>query len=220
MDVQNGSVLSEQLIKHQTGEFDLELVHKLLLVSMGLFQIEHLEPCINLIILDLTGNKIRNLQGLMTLRNLQKLYLTSNKIESLESIENLVSLERLYLEQNLIQDPSEIMRLYPLLKLSHVSFQKASGNLSNPVCVSIHYKQTVLKALPKLKVLDGRHLLSYEPTQSHTKNESSANQEMTWSDPFANIELDILKFEATLLECKKLNANAQSLASHYQQQLS
>ncbi|ESO11996.1 hypothetical protein HELRODRAFT_158382 [Helobdella robusta] len=97
---------------------------------------------------NLSFNRIRKIEGLDTLFNLQELSLFNNKIEKLENLENLVNLEFLSVGNNCLTVLDEIVSLQTLPNL------KSLNMAENPICDCGGYRRTVVNHLRRLKFLD------------------------------------------------------------------
>jgi len=156
-------IISPQLIKKVTGEYDLEIVQWLSLSGNGIRCIENLLSCSNLLELDLSHNQIRQIEGLDALAKLQKLNLASNRIQRLENLDHLEALEQLELQGNQITCVDDVSSLQHLARLKHFYLKNYDGSKSNPACDHPSYSTIVLRYLTKLTVLDGEstHLQKY-----------------------------------------------------------
>jgi len=96
------------------GELDLR--------EYGINELEGLQYCRNITVLDLSCNSIDSLYEIGFLSYLTELYLADNQITDLEPLVNLSNLEILDLSGNDIEDIS------PLLKLESLSFVDLRGN--------------------------------------------------------------------------------------------
>jgi len=70
----------------------------------SIMDIKGLESLVDLKILDLMGNNLKEIKGLEPLIRLEKLYLSSNQIEILRGLDTLKNLKFLDLSDNLISD--------------------------------------------------------------------------------------------------------------------
>jgi len=95
-------MLTLSTIKRETGEYDTEVVQRLVLPYAGLTQLSNLESCFKLIELALPNNKIMRMECLGTLHTLQRLDLSHNKVLRIENLEGLHSLLHLDLRGNAI----------------------------------------------------------------------------------------------------------------------
>ncbi|KAI9209475.1 uncharacterized protein BJ171DRAFT_118277 [Polychytrium aggregatum] len=86
-------------------------------VSLHANRIEFIDPVVlakfpNLVLLDLSSNQIKKMQGLECLGKLQELNLSNNKIDVLEGLRSLVSLRRLLLSFNNIRHLDGFVELH------------------------------------------------------------------------------------------------------------
>ncbi|KAH8090214.1 hypothetical protein JL720_6526 [Aureococcus anophagefferens] len=72
--------LTVAAIKKHSGQYDLELVRRLAVSNARLAKIANVEHCVNLVALNLSGNKIINVEGLDALVQLARLDLSRNQI--------------------------------------------------------------------------------------------------------------------------------------------
>lgn len=156
-------IISPQLIKKVTGEYDLEVVQWLNLSGNGIRVMENLLSCTNLQELDLSHNQIRDIEGLDTMMRLQKLDLSSNRIQRIEHLDHLESLEELQLQGNQITSVDDVLSLQNLPKLKHFYLKNYDGSKKNPACDHPSYMTIVLRYLRHITVLDGEstHLQKY-----------------------------------------------------------
>jgi Leucine-rich repeat (LRR) protein len=75
--------ITSDLIKRETGEFDIEIAKWLSLPGRSIGKIEGLGSCICLLTLDLSHNNIGEIVGLEALAALQRLNLSHNSISRL-----------------------------------------------------------------------------------------------------------------------------------------
>lgn len=95
----------------------------------GLDDINGIEYCRNVRVLNLSGNDIGNIYDLQYLTQLEELYAADNNIRDIESIEELDNLEIVDLSGNDIEDIS------PLLKMSGLKFVNIRNNPVNDKAV-------------------------------------------------------------------------------------
>ncbi|XP_041852226.1 leucine-rich repeat-containing protein 61 isoform X2 [Melanotaenia boesemani] len=117
------------LLKARTGEFDLESI--LFLKLRGLASLRLLA------VLNLSANRISNLDPLHSCESLQNLNLAGNIISSVENLHCLVSLR----------------------KLENIRLKDNTYNYTNPVCRNTSYRSVVLEMFPNIKVLDGERVV-------------------------------------------------------------
>jgi len=93
--------LRYKILRFKDGRVRLEIVKRGML---DIAEIIGLNEQIELNDLDLSHNKIKNLNGLENLVNLRILRLSSNQISEISGLERLVNLEELYLNENQIKE--------------------------------------------------------------------------------------------------------------------
>lgn len=157
-------MLTKDLIKHQSGEYDIEVVQYLKLPGIALPSITTIMLSMtNLLELDLSHNEIKKVDNLTSLTNLRRLDLSSNLISSLSEgwCSNLRSLSFLSLHGNQITDVDDVYTLTPLsptLRSLYLRLSDDTGESSNPCCSHPAYGNKVTSAMidgPGLVILDG-----------------------------------------------------------------
>ncbi|GMH48125.1 hypothetical protein TL16_g00223 [Triparma laevis f. inornata] len=153
-------MLTTDLIKHVSGEYDLSVVQLLSLTSLELPSIMNLDLCINLKELNLSSNSLKTIgSGLSTLTKLTRLDLSNNLISSLnvEEFEPFgKTLEFLALEGNEISDVDDLYSFTPLVSLKTLYLSLADS--TNPCCSNPSYYVKITKAFESgsgLNILDG-----------------------------------------------------------------
>jgi len=84
--------MDQQMIKRESGQYDLELVQRVSLKDQFIRVISNTQQMINLRDLDLSFNEITTIQGLAPLVALQRLDLSHNKIRVVQGLETLSNL--------------------------------------------------------------------------------------------------------------------------------
>jgi cell division septum initiation protein DivIVA len=143
--------LSKELIAHVLSSVsnlrDLKLSNNEIVVVENLDGIETLSE------IDLSHNFITSLDDgdgcLSRLPRLQALQLHSNRLNSLDGFAALTTLEILDLRNNSIGDFTSLGQLKGLPRLKHLCLE------GNPIHRFSHYKQEVIRRLPRLHSLDG-----------------------------------------------------------------
>ena len=182
--VRDQTPISEDLIRHASGHFDLTTITRLDLSGMNLRTTRGLEACVpSLVELDLSENllginSIRRgggLSGLTTLIGMRYLDLSRNGLSEIPndfmgrgvgtghagSVQS--SLKRLRLDGNSISDEKSVSNLSALTGLVYLSFRgNSDGDGINPVCDSPDYVKLCLAALPALEFLDNRRVDLWE----------------------------------------------------------
>ncbi|XP_012275579.1 dynein light chain 1, axonemal [Orussus abietinus] len=111
----------------------------------------------NLRILSLGRNYIKTFSGLEAIgEHLEELWISYNLIEKIKGVAALKALKVLYMSNNLVKDWAEFNRLQEIPKLQELLF------LNNPICENMDvesWRTQVMRRLPTLKKLDGRHIV-------------------------------------------------------------
>ena len=121
------NILENELIGGNGGNlsnYALEDMDQVELIRKEINDLQGLENCLNLKILNLSGNKIKDISEIWGLARIEELYLDNNKIGYIENLVNLKNLKILDLSNNRIDD---ISSLFNLDKLEFVNL------LNNPV---------------------------------------------------------------------------------------
>ncbi|MFS0821462.1 leucine-rich repeat domain-containing protein [Bacillus sp. 1P02SD] len=112
------AVRKELLIySRELYQSDLKMLYSLIAEHRGITDLSGLEKAGNLSFLDLSGNKIENLELLSNLTNLSNLYLNSNNISDITPLSGLEKLRTLTLRGNKIEDISALKDLTALAEL-------------------------------------------------------------------------------------------------------
>ena len=93
---------------------DLEQLTELQALGLGISDLQGLEYCLHLEMLNLMGNNIFDISILKDLNNLKKLYLGLNYISDIKPVAELKELQELELEYNKIYDISALSSLSAL----------------------------------------------------------------------------------------------------------
>lgn len=240
---ESSSRLTPFMLKSRTGEFDLESIHFLDLNGMGLCDICCISECMGLLHLDVRNNNISSLDSLSALKLLETLNISNNNLSTLEGVQELSNLSSLNVAGNIIRSIDSLACLSKLEKLTTLRLQDAVENLSNPVCLSENYKKAVCSLLPKLKTLDGERVSGkgadlYEMCDEMEaiirdndldSAHSVALKTVPWNTEklltCSNNSLDRSAEEAekgfrdVLLQCKKINEDADSAIDNATQAL-
>ena len=156
-------VITSELIKLVSGQFDVGSVLHLPLCGLGIRHLESLDGLSSLTTLDLSGNRLTKITNLAPVaRCLQRLDLRHNGIVRLEGLQVLQALEVVKLQGNAVADTSTVLCLAGLPCLRAVHLQDPGGRHANPVCRAAGYKELLLKRLPRIGNLDGEYFLSEE----------------------------------------------------------
>lgn len=154
-------VLSRSKLLAAAGEFDLESIQFLSLPDCGINDISALEPCSNLIRLDLRNNEVSILRPIRKLKSLAFLNLSGNRITNIDALSGLESLSDLDLSGNLIGRFERLQCLQNLENLEKLRFCNTVKKLSNPICHNLSYEEQIKGMFPNLLVLDGMRLKGY-----------------------------------------------------------
>ncbi|GFN80654.1 leucine-rich repeat-containing protein 61 [Plakobranchus ocellatus] len=152
-----GGVVTRQLLKSKSGEFDVESIHTISLHDLGLHDLGCLSECTNLERLDLSRNNVARLHKLAGLIALTALNLSANRITSLDGLQSLENLQKLNISGNLIGSVDSLRCLTALEKLTSLRVCDDTAGLTNPMCNSSYIDQ-VLLMLPTLLNLDGKRV--------------------------------------------------------------
>lgn len=121
-------------------------------------KIEHLEKLRQLRELDLSKNRIRQIDvnSFHAHHQIMILKLNENGLRSLANIEKLEKLQTLYISNNRIQELFEIEKLAELPNLLDLSL------IHNPIARKPNYRMIVIKRLVQLMVFDGKEITMEE----------------------------------------------------------
>ncbi|XP_002730855.1 leucine-rich repeat-containing protein 61-like [Saccoglossus kowalevskii] len=155
---ENGKI-TRQMLKTRSGEFDLESIHTIIVKKEGIDDLGCIGECTSLQMLDASYNEISNVRPLSTLKQLTHLNLSANMISSLDPLKELENLKSLNIAGNLIGSTDALRCLQDLDDLESLRLNNQVKDLTNPICHSTLYKQTVLGILPRLKTLDGERVI-------------------------------------------------------------
>ena len=152
--------LTVALIKNQSGQYDLELVRRLVVSNMRVGKITNLDRCVNLTTLNLSSNRIMNIDGLDNCVKLTRLDLSKNSIRKVDlGLGKLRALEHLDLSGNSISGAKQLAKdLEPCASIRILSLQSLEGTAKNSCCDENDYAALICVALPALEVLDGGRL--------------------------------------------------------------
>ena len=147
--------LSEGHLKVLTGKFDIETIFVLNLNNQLLSSLGSVGTCVNLVFLDLTQNKIKDLQPLSKLSSLQVAKFGKNFISTFEPMQNSIKLVHIDLHGNSIKGAKSLAVCKGMRNLSSIYLQTMDGQFKNPVCDDLGYRDKVFDTIPQLKRLDG-----------------------------------------------------------------
>lgn len=154
---------TEDFLKALSGKFDLDIIFHVELIGKNISKLGAIPQCSNIMLLNLSKNKLLQINSLGNLVNLTFLNLSYNLITSIDCIDNLILLRHLELQGNNIMKitPSKMSKLVRLEKLkfqivySYKENKSTEQNDSNPICKEKDYRKNILHILPKLNYLDG-----------------------------------------------------------------
>ncbi|KAH9492791.1 hypothetical protein Btru_024726 [Bulinus truncatus] len=149
-------VITKQLLKLRSCEFDIESIHTLTLKDMNLSDLGCISECLNLENLDLSNNKLTKLHKLSSLKMLKKLNLSANMVSSLDGLQTLENLQILNISGNLLGSTDVLQMISSLKNLTDLKLNDKTAGLSNPMC-NTKYIPDVLIILPTVIQLDGLH---------------------------------------------------------------
>ena len=141
--------LTVAAIKKHSGQYDLELVRRLAVSNARLAKIANVEHCVNLIALNLSGNKIINVEGLDALVQLARLDLSRNQIRKVErGLARRRSLAHLALPGNALLGAKQLARdLEPCGSLATLALAAPDGSRGNPCCDDGDYVASLLSLI-------------------------------------------------------------------------
>lgn len=151
-------MITSNLIKKESSQYDVEIIQRLKLERMNISMISNLEFCISLVDLSLAYNDITTIKNLEALVNLKRLDLSYNKINRIDGLDNIVLLEWLDLKGNVIDDINNIIDLSPLQSLKSLSFKNIDGDDANPICSNTNYLDMIIRTLPSINIIDGGNI--------------------------------------------------------------
>ncbi|XP_061078341.1 leucine-rich repeat-containing protein 61-like isoform X3 [Conger conger] len=99
------------------------------------------------------------LRNLASLRLLLVLNLSSNRISNLEPISNCDSLQSLNVAGNLISSIDNLKCLQSLRQMESIRLKDNTYNYTNPVCKNSSYRNILLEIFPNLKAVDGERVV-------------------------------------------------------------
>ncbi|XP_059163372.1 leucine-rich repeat-containing protein 61-like [Physella acuta] len=153
----NDGVITKQMLKSKSGEFDLESIHTMSLKEMGIFDLGVVGECTGLERLDLSYNALTRLNKLASLTALTKLNLSANRLTSLDGLQSLENLQSLNVSGNLLGSVDVLRTVSNLEKLTDLRLQDQALGLTNPMC-NTSYTDDVLIMLSHLITLDGQRV--------------------------------------------------------------
>lgn len=150
-------LITSNLLKLSTGEFDLRTIFTLILTGKHIDKLQNLDQLQSLRWADFSKNNIVRIENLNpNLSTLQFLDLSFNQIQRISCLESLVNLKHLKLHANPIARIADVQGIAPLRSLTHIWFQTISGTDRCPVCSTDGYEKGVYNLNPKLVSLDSK----------------------------------------------------------------
>lgn len=144
--------ITRRMVLRKVGDFDVESVRHLRMRAANIGGLGELDQCVNLLRLDLSANRITDLAPLAALEQLESLNLSANSITSLAALASLKMLRQLNVAGNKIES---IDCLTGLKELSQLRLCDQIVHLSNPLCRSSSYPDSVIEKLSQVNDLDG-----------------------------------------------------------------
>ena len=125
--------LTPKYLKTVSKKFDLETIFLLQVTGQGVSNIGSIPQCTNLLMLDLSNNKLLMLNGIGACVNLTHLNISYNKISLLDPLKECRELSTCMVQGNRVKDVRTIEALDGLKLLSNLYLQEFSGEGANPV---------------------------------------------------------------------------------------
>lgn len=125
------------------------------LSAQQLTDIEALELCPHLTMLNLKNNNVKDLFPLREMKEMIHLNVSHNSIVFLEPLKQMSKLTNLHAEQNQLKSFKNLKGLEALSSLRTLFLQNISGSTKNSVCEEGGYRETVFNMCPSLQRLDG-----------------------------------------------------------------
>ena len=179
-----GGMISDDLIKKVTGQYDVEIIQRLNLDNFGLKAVGSISRMENLKDLSLARNDIVDLSPLEPLYDLRRLVLRENMIRSLTPLISLDSLETLDISGNSrLESLTAVLDVLKQMKSLRNLTLKAGPNDATPVTefqkdlASGMYPQIIFEVLPNVQILDGSHveIMKASMVKSPTKEKMIGN---------------------------------------------
>ena len=147
--------LTKNILKSISGKFTLECIFVLDLSNQSLSSLVHIDECKNLLFLNLSNNLLSDLKGIEKLDQLIYLNVEKNSLSTIDPISALSSLQFLILNGNMIKSTILLNCLVDLRFLRTLFLQTLRGEMKNPACDEVDYRNIVFNTLKSLKRLDG-----------------------------------------------------------------
>ncbi|KAL4460039.1 hypothetical protein ABPG74_003565 [Tetrahymena malaccensis] len=146
--------LTDQILKTISNKFSTELIFHLDLSNQQLSNIDALQECKNLVLVNLSKNQIKDLFPLQHCVSITFLNVSGNQIQYLEYLKVMKQLTNLHAEENRIKNIKGLKGLEECENLNSLFLQSLSGKEQNPLCSEEGYRDTVFSYLQQLKRLD------------------------------------------------------------------
>ncbi len=127
---ENLETVIRQTINKPTGEInvdDLKGIKELIADNKNISKLDGIEKLVNLEVLSLKQNKIKDLKPIADLKKLRFLNLFNNKVSDIQSLSELKDLKQLDLDTN------HIKNIYPLMNLSKLQDLRLGSNQINDI---------------------------------------------------------------------------------------
>lgn len=205
VDGDGAIVLSENLVKLASGQFDVALPQTLILTQLGISRLlaPVLEKCVSVTILDLSYNKLRTTKGIAALANsLVHLDLRFNTLTALDEVAALRNLQVLRLQGNEIREQTEIANLADLKSLRALLLREKDGTAPNPVCSQSNYVPLMNSWFPNVRCIDGHYFCKEDMNPKKIDLDQEEEYTMPKSTPWITEE----SLKTTLYDPNKVGA--------------
>ncbi|CAD8074179.1 unnamed protein product [Paramecium primaurelia] len=146
--------LNSQIVKTISNKFGLDIVFVLDLSNQKIGNIDCLTECIHLVQLNLQNNSISDISPLKVMKDLAFLNISNNQITQLD-LGELYSLQNLQAKGNFIKSVKSIEYLDRIRVLRTLYLQCPSGDQKNPICDLNNYRNVIFNTIKALQRLDG-----------------------------------------------------------------
>ena len=148
--------LTVKYLKTVAKKFDLEIIFLLKIVGQGVSAIGSIPEWKNLLMLDLSNNKIMLLNGIGSWASLTYLNISYNKISSLDPLKEWKELNTVMAQGNRIKEFKGIESLNILPVLRNLYLKEFAGDGANPIWEMEGYSEQVFSTLSQITTLDGQ----------------------------------------------------------------
>ena len=138
----------------ESDRFEEDIIYSLDLSSKSMVGIGDVSKCVNLVILNMSKNNLKSLEGMVGLEKLMTINISFNMIRDLSPLSSCASLMRIDALSNDVSDIECVNVLYLVGGLRVLNLQNVKKEETNPVCRHEGYRFSVTKAIPHLKRLD------------------------------------------------------------------